>query len=508
MPDTDRPSPGDGFHTIPIQINNNDYIPDRQRELILQNTRGGCCNRDMRNQPQANAVGAAALIFVSGGLHIAWSIGFDSLVAEFLVTNHVRVCWFGAAIIGALLGGFFSRKISYKYLMDFCSLLTVVSGLVMSFTKFNLNALLTARYLNGFANGLAFAPTLAMSGELTVFYKRGTTTSAAEQWPTTIGMFVQIVCSVSWDMENDFTEEQFQGVLSVILGVIAFFLAWKMSIESPVDLLEAGEEQAAIDALSRLQRPQAVTAETYDQASDHRSYLNHNSSLGWSHAFPALLRLSLLRFLYGVSSSTMVAFTLYYTSMRVYGESSGPFVVFGFFRLIGSFSCAFALDTLGRKIPLLLGLVIAGGLSFGIASRFAGSALLPFGNMRMALWLLLIFQLFAGIAFAPLSSYLSEAFPRRIKRQCIAISYVAEMVAQLLICQVDLGSEVSGGNPIAFFFFSSGSFLLCGFLTCVWFMPETKDTTLLQAQIKFQKFVILQPESRPFNTALLTPRYS
>ncbi|KAH8345728.1 hypothetical protein KR067_002402, partial [Drosophila pandora] len=492
-PDTDRPSPGDGFHTIPIQINNNEYIPDRQRELILQNTRGGCCNRDVRNQPQANAVGAAALIFVSGGLHIAWSIGFDSLFAELEVTNHVRICWFTAAIIGALLGGFFSRKFPYKILMEFCSLLTVISGLVMSCTKLNLNALLTARYLNGFANGLALAPTLAMAGELTVFYKRGTTTSAGEQWPTTIGMFVQIVFSVIWDQESDFTEEQFQGVLTVILGVLAFLFAFKTSIESPVDLLEAGQEQAAIDALSRLQRPQTVTAETYDQVSDHRSYLSHNSSLGWTHAFPALLRLTLLRFLYGVSSSTMVAFTLYYTSMRVYGGSSGPFVLFGLFRLIGSFSCAFALDTLGRKIPLLLGLVIAGGLSFGIASRFAGTGVLPYGNMRMALWLLLIFQLFAGIAFAPLSSYLSEAFPRKIKRQCIAISYVVEMLAQLLICQVDLGSEVSGGNPIALFFFSSGSFLLCGFLTSVWFMPETKDTTLLQAQIKFQKFVIPQP---------------
>lgn len=59
----------------------------------------------------------AALIFVSGGIHIAWSIGFDSLFAELEVTNHVRICWFTAAIIGALLGGFFSRKFSYKFLM-------------------------------------------------------------------------------------------------------------------------------------------------------------------------------------------------------------------------------------------------------------------------------------------------------------------------------------------------------------------------------------------------------
>ncbi|XP_016971739.1 low-affinity glucose transporter HXT4 [Drosophila rhopaloa] len=488
---TDRPSLEDGFHAVPIHSDSEHNIhsnSDHQRELILQNSqRSPCCNRDLRNQPQSNAVGAAALIFVTGGIHIAWSIGFDSLFAELEVTNHVRICWFIAAILGALFGGFFSRRFPYKVLMEFCSLLTLTGGIIMAVNRMDLDALLAGRYLNGLANGLAIAPTLAMAGELSVFYKRGTITSATEQWATTIGIFVQIVSSTSWDVQSDFTEEQFTGVISGVLGAIALILAFLLSIESPVDLLEQGNEQGAIEALSRLQRPRAVTAETHDQVRDHRTYLAHHSSISWQKAIPAVIRLSVLRAMYAVSFSMMVTYTISWTSAAVYGDSSGPFVLFGFLRLMGTFSTAFALDSLGRKIPLLLGLVIAGGLSVGLASRFAGSQLLAFSDYRMALWLLLIYQLFAGIAFAPSSAFLSEAFPRKFKRQCIAIAYILEMIVQLTICQEQFYNDSS---IVAIYFFALGGLLLAGFLFSVWYMPETKDTTLLQAQFKFQEFVI------------------
>ncbi|XP_001353706.2 uncharacterized protein [Drosophila pseudoobscura] len=487
---TERPPPASGFLPIPTA-----HSPEVKREVIQQAGQGTCCNQDRRNQPQANAIGAAALIFLSGGLHIAWSIGFDSLL-ELEVSSHLRISWFIAAIVGALVGGFFSRRFTYKQLMQTCAMLTVIGGTVMGARRFNVRAMLVARYLNGFGNGLALAPTLAMAGELSVYYKRGTTASAGEQWPTTLGIFVQIVCSASWDTESEFTVEQFQGVLSAILGVIAICMAWLLTIESPVDLLGWGDDQGAIDALSRLHRPRAVTAETYDQMDNHHTYLTHNQPMrglrAWTEALPALLHLCLMRGLYAISSSMLVAFTLSCTSTIVYPGSSGPFVLFGILRLVGSFTSAFALDTLGRKIPLLLGLVMAGGLAVGVASRFVGSELVRVKDMRMALWLLLLYQLFAGFGFGPSSAYLSEAFPRSVKRQCIALAYVAEMIIQLGICRIDLSRHIDSIDNIAAFFFSLAALLLAEFLCSIWCMPETKLTTLLQAQIKFRNFVVSQ----------------
>lgn len=59
----------------------------------------------------------AALIFLSGGMNIAWSIGFDSLADELVISTHLRISWFIGAIIGSLLGIVVARHLTYKLLM-------------------------------------------------------------------------------------------------------------------------------------------------------------------------------------------------------------------------------------------------------------------------------------------------------------------------------------------------------------------------------------------------------
>ncbi|KAL7733918.1 hypothetical protein ACLKA6_011623 [Drosophila palustris] len=446
-----------------------------------------CCNRDMRNQPQANALGAAALIFLSGGMNMAWSIGFDSLEDELVICMHVRVAWFIGAILGALLGILLGRRFSYKLLMQFCCLLVIIGGFLVTATQLEVQAMLATRYLNGLANGLALPSTLAMAGELAVCYKRGTIASAAEQMSCTLGIFMQIVISVSWSTEYELSVDQFQGVLCALYGGIALCLATLFSIESPVLLLAREEEELAIAALIRLQYPRAVTTETNEQLTEHSSYLAHNNSLGvaqaWGQALPALLRLCLLRALYAMSTSMLVIFTLTVTSTSVYGISSGPYVLFGLLRLAGSCSGAFVQDTLGRKLTQLIGFMICSGASMAVASRFTGEHFVRIPDLRMALWLLLIFQFFAGLGFAPSSVYLSEAFPLSVKRTCIAIVYVVELTVQMFVCSADLSLHTA-----TIYFFGLGVFLLLGFAFSHWYLPETKFLTLRQAQQKFRDF--------------------
>ncbi|KAH8415516.1 hypothetical protein KR222_001630, partial [Zaprionus bogoriensis] len=468
-----------------------------------------CCIRDVRNQPQANALGAAALIFLSGGMHIAWSIGFDSLADELLSSTHVRISWFIGAIIGALLAVLLGKRLGYKLLMvsrhallssagsvfntvcvfqQLCCLLVIVGGVLFTWTQASQSeAMLTARYLNGLANGLALPCTLAMAGELAVCYKRGTIASATEQMSCTLGIFIQIVLCVSWSSEYDLSVDQLQGVLCAIYGGIALCLATLFSVESPVELLAAGEQEQAIEALIRLQYPRAVTTETDDQLAEHQAYLAHNRSLSaaqaWCQALPALLRLCLLRMLYAMSTSMLVVYTLTLTSSSVYGFSTGPFVLFGLLRLAGSCSGAFVQDTLGRKLTQLTGFMVCSGASLGLASRFTAVEFVRISDLRMAIWLLLIFQFFAGLGFAPSSVYLAEAFPRLVKHACIAIAYALELGVQLAICIVDPGIHNDG-----IYFYGLGTFQLLGFLFSHWYLPETKFMTLRQAQQKFRDF--------------------
>lgn len=63
-------------------------------------------SRCRKNKPQWNALGAGSLIFVSGGMSLAWGAGFaaQSMHMELLtLTLHMQICWYGAALLGAAL---------------------------------------------------------------------------------------------------------------------------------------------------------------------------------------------------------------------------------------------------------------------------------------------------------------------------------------------------------------------------------------------------------------------
>lgn len=53
---------------------------------------------------------SATLIFISGGMNIAWSIGFRRTVYSYL-TTHLRIAWFIGAIIGAAISGFLPKVV-------------------------------------------------------------------------------------------------------------------------------------------------------------------------------------------------------------------------------------------------------------------------------------------------------------------------------------------------------------------------------------------------------------
>jgi len=70
-------------------------------------------SRSRKNQPQWNALGASSLIFVSGGMSLAWGAGFaeHSLHLELIaISLHMQICWYGAALLGALLSAFLTHR--------------------------------------------------------------------------------------------------------------------------------------------------------------------------------------------------------------------------------------------------------------------------------------------------------------------------------------------------------------------------------------------------------------
>lgn len=450
------------------------FVPPTQQNIILVRP-NGWYTRTKMNRSQSNVLTAASLIFLTGGLNIAWSIGFRHSI-YYNITTHVKVAWFIGAIIGAAISAFLPKAIPRRVITLFCCMMVFIGGIVNCSTHYNLDALKANLYLNGIANGLVFAPTLALAGEIAVSYMRGKITTSFEQLSFNLGIFLQtVICSgytPSYHSDG-FNPERVTGIIAAVLGFLGMIFATLLFIESPVDLLTSGREQAATDALRRLQSLITPSDQTLAQLEEHKRYVAENERLSMEksceRAVPAFIKLSILRGLGALSISSF-----FYDLLFLSGTDSiydGTYIiVYGACRLLGSYIATILVDSLGRKGPLLLGLFAAAGFAFAAGSQVVFSSFfVPF--------FLYFFQSFAGIAFTMSSAYLSEAYPLKVKQYFISFTYIIELVVFIIIGTSDL---IDG------FLFIVGGIVFGFFLLGIICFPETRRTTLRGAQQRFK----------------------
>ncbi|KAH8380756.1 hypothetical protein KR200_005973 [Drosophila serrata] len=462
--------------------------PTQQTVNVVVN--GGWYSRNQKNKPQSNAVGGAALIFISGGMNIAWSIGFHGTLF-YATDKHTFLAWFLGGIIGSVVSCFLTNKVAKKKVLIFSSALVMIGGIVVASTRNNGAANMAGSYLDGIANGLVFAPFMALAGEVAVPYMRGLISASIEQMCYGLGIFVQIVYISAWTYEtypskNSFSPENMRGVLSAVYGLLALIIGSLLCIESPVIILATkNDEPGAIDALRRLQRPYTVTNETFEQLAEHKRYLAHNKdlSLGQSicQAIPTFIRLMFLRGLNVLSINQFLYLTLLYSFVNWYGLSGSWAWLcgFGFCRWMGNFIATFSMESAGRKKPTVLGLLVCGVLAFVIAAQY-NIMNYNTGNAIMVL----VFEFFAGVAFTATSPYLAEAYPLGVKQHFIAFTFIAEMLIFIVIGMIDWG-YTAGVN----YFYTVGGLYLIGFVFVILCLPETKRTNLREAQGKFSRFI-------------------
>nr|XP_016996038.2 MFS glucose transporter mfs1 [Drosophila takahashii] len=463
--------------------------PPRDPPTRVDPPRDGCFRRNQKNKPQANAVGAAGLIFISGGMNIAWSVGFRG-VSYYQFTKHNFVAWFIGAIIGAFISTLLTNKVAKKYVLQFSSVLVAIGGLIIACTHNNGPGTVAACYLDGIANGLIFAPFMALAGEVSVPYMRGLVTSNLEQLLFGVGFLLQIVYVTSWTYSsypsyNDFTAENMKGVLSTIYGFLALIFGSLMTIESPVLMLANNDEQGAIDALRRLQKPAVLTEETYDLLAEHKRYLAVNKDMSRGQAlgqgFSTFVRIAFLRVLNAMSLSSFVATTMAISIYASHGLSSANawYIGFALCRWLGTLIPSFCMESLGRKKPTVFGLIVSCILSFVVGSQYSW-----YTYMNGVSVLLMAFEFFAGMAFSATSSYLSEAYPMGVKQFFIALTFGTEMFVFLIInvCDYNL---MQGYN----YFYIMGGMYLAGFILALISLPETKMMTLRGAQELFSRFL-------------------
>lgn len=445
--------------------------------------------RYRRNGPQTMSAGAASLVLVSGGMNIAWSCGFLQ-IRGFTSDTHIMICWYIAAIIGALVSAFATKHIKKKFIYLFSAVLTLIGGILFLTLCDEYGGVAAARYLNGFAVGLVVVPMIVLIGESVVPSKRGSAAGLLEFGSFAAGICLQAIFTAAYlnsipTYNNTFGSAQVHGIVVIICGGLSCLLSFFFVIESPVYYLLRSDENEAIDCLRRLQRPFVYTLETHQHLDEHKRYIDVNERID-DLGVPALLKLCLHRGLISLAFSplTVVALLLA-TSINVGPTDTWPLVIFGLLIWIGTVAASYAIDSMGRKKIVLIGALFCGVLALAIGGIYYDFInVFSSSKMGAVMYMLFILAFFAGFFSASSSAYLTEAFPLHLKTYYIAVAFIVEMLVLIIISVCTFDRDSLGSYYITF-----GVFYVVFFVAGIVLLPETRQTTLRNAQSKFTTLI-------------------
>ncbi|XP_075156702.1 major myo-inositol transporter IolT-like [Haematobia irritans] len=406
----------------------------------------------------------------------------------YTLLNHFCYSWFIGVIIGTILAVPLRYFMPKKWIMAAAGVLVLIGGIIFTSVPQNYNALLAARYINGIANGLATVPFLIHASEISLDFSRGRCLTN-EQYFITFGVVLQMIFASNWSSEIAFPVNRLHGILDMFFAILSgIFLIF--FIESPIDELRKGDETAALDCLSRLQKPRGVTAHIRLVLEQHKTYVRDQENLTLGESFKQgllpLLKLLVFRSLpLAFFYSLPLNFILRY-SVLLSGITYMPTIA-AICRLVTTAIPYVLIDSkMGRKFSSTIAIVILGCLLIGESTLFLN--LIDMVNTRglyTAMILYIVIQAFVGF-FTPYTSvYMGEAFPLRAKPYLLAICVIAEQIIQIILIET---FKLPFGNGL----------LVEGIITVIvglWLMlsmPETRNTSLAEAQRRFGSFLYLK----------------
>ncbi|XP_030372165.1 uncharacterized protein LOC115622382 [Scaptodrosophila lebanonensis] len=434
--------------------------------------------RYKKNRQQMHAVGALAPILVSGAASIAWSVGLQTPDIDQGPT--FTPDWFIAAIIGAIISMFWANRVPTRRVAQLATGLIITAGFLFICSEKEMKYIRAALYIDGLANGLVFAPMIALIGELTVFYMRGFVAAFIEQFCPCIGICAQVIYPYLWKSTSleHLEHDGLHGAIGVLSGIFAMSLSTFFSKESPVKLLIRGKPLYAMEVLRRVQAPNTLTEELFEQQAENKSYVMESRQLSTyrsiTQALPALLRLCCLRALHAMSLAIFIV--LFRTNYGDINHLVWSYPILGIFRIFGNLITMPIMELIGHRITTLIGLLLYGSMAF-IMTSFAR-------NCTYGMVLVSLLQTFSALAFTASPAFLSEAYPMAIKEQFIALTYIVEMSVYIFVY-----SYFTDTKSCTNYLYLMSIFTLLFCLLAVWILPETKRTTLREALEKFKGFV-------------------
>jgi SP family xylose:H+ symportor-like MFS transporter len=436
-----------------------------------------------------------ALSAALGGL----LFGYDTAVIsgaignlnEYFHLTPVETGWaISSALVGCLIGAFFSDYLSNKFGRKATMIITAIlfilnsvgTALPNSFTIFVL-----FRIVGGIGVGIASMVVPMYIAEIAPPKRRGALVGNY-QLAIVIGIvvvyfvnyFIALQGDAHWNLNIGWRWMFGSEIIPSILFLVFIFLI----PESPRWLLQKGKSEQAVAVLEKINAPEDVA----QVQSEIQNSLEQEDKGQWNNLVNPIYKkalfvgigLSILQQLTGINA------ILYYAPeiFKSLGSSTDASLletsILGVVNLIFTLLAIKWVDKMGRKPLLYIGstgmTISLAAVGFFIYNEAVGNYVLPF---------LILFMASFSISWGPIVwILLSEIFPNKIRSLALAISVFIQWVANFIVTQLFpslvenqwLKDNFNGAFP--FYLFS----VICLFsLFFVWKkVPETKNKSLEQ----------------------------
>jgi SP family xylose:H+ symportor-like MFS transporter len=436
-----------------------------------------------------------ALSTALGGL----LFGYDTAVIsgaignlnEYFHLTPVETGWaISSALVGCLIGAFFSDYLSNKFGRKATMIITAIlfilnsvgTALPNSFTIFVL-----FRIVGGIGVGIASMVVPMYIAEIAPPKRRGALVGNY-QLAIVIGIvvvyfvnyFIALQGDAHWNLNIGWRWMFGSEIIPSILFLVFIFLI----PESPRWLLQKGKSEQAVAVLEKINLPEDVA----QLQSEIQNSLEQEDKGQWNNLINPIYKkalfvgigLSILQQLTGINA------ILYYAPeiFKSLGSSTDASLletsILGVVNLIFTLLAIKWVDKMGRKPLLYIGstgmTISLAAVGFFIYNEAVGNYVLPF---------LILFMASFSISWGPIVwILLSEIFPNKIRSLALAISVFIQWVANFIVTQLFpslvenqwLKDNFNGAFP--FYLFS----VICLFsLFFVWKkVPETKNKSLEQ----------------------------
>lgn len=389
-----------------------------------------------------------------------------------MVISVVLLGAFTGSLFSSKLADFFGRKVVLLWDAVLFCLATILSSLA-----WNMTLLIFARFIVGIAIGISSYVAPLYVSEISPTKHRGALVSL-NQLAINFGILLSYVVDYSLADESAWRSMLLAGVLPALF----FFAGMLFLPPSPRWMVFAGQKARALRVLKRIRKTSLEATREIEQIQ-----ANMHLEKGTVRALfkkklrPALFvgtGLAFIQQVTGINTIIYFAPTIFEKAGFV-SDSSAILATMGVGAVLflsTGFSL-FLVDTLGRRVLLLVGIFLMGlgllGLSLSFTSLFSTFSFTK--SMSLITMMLYIFGFSIGLG--PIMwVMMSEVFPLHFRALGASISTSTNWIANFLVTATFLSILDLLGTPATFFLYFLITIL--GFFFVFFYVPETKGISL------------------------------